>query len=253
MSAIVEIRNVKIGEGTPKICVPLTASTRESICTSAEALKGHPFDMVEWRADFFEELLDPQAVNETLQELREILGDIPLLFTVRTKEEGGNVRLDAETYLGVNIRAMRTGLPDLVDAEIFRGDDITYMMVEAAHGQGMKVIASNHDFSRTPKKEELMRRLCKMQEMEADIAKLAVMPRTERDVLTLLDATLAMKELHQDTPIVTMAMGELGVISRLAGQLFGSAITFGSVGEVSAPGQIPVEKLYEFLKDLKLG
>ncbi len=98
-----------------------------------------------------------------------------------------------------------------------------------------------------------MRRLCKMQEMEADIAKLAVMPRTERDVLTLLDATLAMKELHQDTPIVTMAMGELGVISRLAGQLFGSAITFGSVGEVSAPGQIPVEKLYEFLKDLKLG
>lgn len=148
---------------------------------------------------------------------------------------------------------MRTGLPDLVDAEIFRGDDITYMMVEAAHGQGMKVIASNHDFSRTPKKEELMRRLCKMQEMEADIAKLAVMPRTERDVLTLLDATLAMKELHQDTPIVTMAMGELGVISRLAGQLFGSAITFGSVGEMSAPGQIPVEKLYEFLKDLKLG
>ena len=68
----------------------------------------------------------------------------------------------------LNIRAMRTGLPDLVDAEICRGDDITYMMVEAAHGQGMKVIASNHDFSRTPKKEELMRRLCKMQEMEAE-------------------------------------------------------------------------------------
>ncbi|MEY8428237.1 type I 3-dehydroquinate dehydratase [Lachnospiraceae bacterium 46-15] len=252
MSAIVEIRNVKIGVGTPKICVPLTASTREGIRTSAEALKGHSFDMVEWRADFFEELLNSQAVKEMLQELREILRDIPLLFTVRTKEEGGNIRLDAETYLGVNIRAIRTGLADLVDAEIFRGDDITYMMVEAAHDQGTKVIASNHDFGGTPKKEELMRRLCKMQEMEADIAKLAVMPRTERDVLTLLDATLAMKELHQDTPVVTMAMGQLGVVSRLTGQLFGSAVTFGSVGEVSAPGQIPVEKLGGLLEILKL-
>ena len=40
-----------------------------------------------------------------------------------------------------------------------------------------------------------------------------------------------------------MSKGSLGVITRIAGEVFGSSMTFGAVGQVSAPGQIPVEKL----------
>lgn len=248
MDAVVEIKNIKIGEGVPKICVPITAATGEGIQAAAREIKKYPFDMVEWRADFFEGLSDARAVREALLILRKVLGEVPLLFTVRTKTEGGHVRMDAEEYLQVNSQAIATGLIDMVDVEIFRGDDIAFMLVESAHGEGVKVVASNHDFEKTPKKEEILIRLCKMQEMEADIVKIAVMPKSERDVLTLLDATLAMKELHRNTPVVTMAMGKLGLVSRLTGQIFGSAITFGSVGEASAPGQIPAEKLQELLK-----
>lgn len=248
MGAVVEIRNVKIGEGVPKICVPIIAAEKEEIRAAAEELKSHPFDMVEWRADFFKDLSEKDKVQEVLKMLREILGGVPLLFTVRTRAEGGNVRMDAEEYLQVNFQAIHTGLIDLVDVEILQGDDIAFMLVEAAHEKNIKVVASNHDFEKTPKKEEMLSRLCKMQELEADIAKIAVMPKTERDVLVLLDATLAMKELHRSTPVVTMAMGKLGLVSRLTGQLFGSAITFGSVGGASAPGQIPVEKLQELLE-----
>lgn len=248
MGAVVEIRNMKIGEGSPKICVPITAAALEGIRKAAEEIKKYPFDMVEWRADFFDELLNPQKVKEVLTMLRDTLGEAPLLFTVRTKAEGGNIRMDAEEYLQVNSQAIATGLIDMVDVEIFRGDDIVFMLVESAHSKGIKVVASNHDFEKTPKKEEILIRLCKMQELEADIVKIAVMPKSERDVLTLLDATLTMKELHKSTPVVTMAMGKLGLVSRLTGQLFGSAITFGSVGAASAPGQIPAEKLQELLK-----
>jgi 3-dehydroquinate dehydratase-1 len=248
MSAIVEIRNVRIGEGRPKICVPITAVTAEEIHKEAEGMKGHPFDLVEWRADFFDNLLDPEAVRGVLQDLRQVLEDHPLLFTVRTRAEGGNVRLTAEEYLTVNVGAIDTGYVDLVDVEIFRGDDITYLLVEAAHQKGVKIIASNHDFEKTPKKEEILARLCKMQESEADIVKIAVMPKAERDVLVLLDATLAMKEMHRSTPVVTMSMGKTGLVSRLTGELFGSAITFGSVGASSAPGQIPAEQLKEWLE-----
>lgn len=247
MSTVVKIKNVKIGDGVPKICVPITASSREGICTAAEEIKEHPFDLVEWRADFFEELSDAQAVRDVILSLRKILGDVPLLFTIRTKAEGGNVRMDVEEYLNANFQAIATGLIDLLDVEIFQGDDIAFMLVEASHRSGVKVVASNHDFEKTPKKEEILMRLCKMQELEADIVKIAVMPKTERDVLTLLDATLAMKEIHTSTPVVTMAMGSLGLVSRLTGRLFGSAITFGSVGEASAPGQIPAQKLKELL------
>ena len=45
-----------------------------------------------------------------------------------------------------------------------------------------------------------------MQSLGADIVKFAVMPQCERDVLTLLDATLTMKEEHSDTPVITMSM-----------------------------------------------
>ena len=90
----------------------------------------------------------------------------------------------------------------------------------------------------------------KMQEMGADIPKLAAMPTCSRDVLTLLDATLTMQEMHADRPIITMSMAGTGVISRLAGETFGSALTFGAAKKASAPGQIGVEDLAWILKKL---
>lgn len=65
--------------------------------------------------------------------------------------------------------------------------------------------------------------------------------------LTLLSATLEAKEVLL-CPVVTMSMGQLGLVSRLCGQQFGSAITFGLAGEASAPGQIDADSLHAVLK-----
>ena len=45
-----------------------------------------------------------------------------------------------------------------------------------------------------------------------------------------------------------MSMGQLGMISRVTGQLFGSALTFGSAQQASAPGQLSVQVLRNYLK-----
>lgn len=247
MSNKVQIRNLVIGEGRPKICVPVMGNTREEIETAVENLNGHPFDLVEWRADSFEGIHDIEKVKEVLKSLREILEEVPIMFTMRTKEEGGYQSFSVEEYIMINSGVAGCGLADLIDVQMAAGDDIAFVVIEAAHTAGVKVIASRHYFEMTPKKEEIIMRLCKMQDMEADIVKIAVMPECERDVLILLDATLTMKELHNETPVVTMAMGRLGTVSRAAGKLFGSAITFGTVGAESAPGQIPVTQLKEVL------
>ena len=89
-----------------------------------------------------------------------------------------------------------------------------------------------------------------MQELGTDVAKFAVMPTCERDVLTLLSATLTMKEQHNDTPVITMSMGRLGALSRVCGTLSGSAVTFGTAGRASAPGQLPADLLKTFLESL---
>ena len=81
-----------------------------------------------------------------------------------------------------------------------------------------------------------------------DIPKIAVMPQNKADVLTLLAATEEMYRCYADRPLITMSMSATGVITRLCGEVFGSAMTFGAVGQVSAPGQIPVEKLNSALE-----
>ena len=138
----------------------------------------------------------------------------------------------------------------MIDVELFSGEPIVKQIIETAHKSDVKVVASNHDFQKTPSQEEIVKRLQKMQELEADILKIAVMPQTKKDVLTLLSATEEMVTNYAKQPVVTMSMSGQGVISRLAGEVFGSAMTFGAAKKASAPGQIPVEKLAQVLEIL---
>ena len=182
--------------------------------------------------------------------LRDQLGDTPILFTLRTDSEGGMAGMETEEYIAMNLDVIETGLMDLIDVELSKGDDTMRTLVEAAHRAGMKIIASRHSTTSTPSKETIVSRLCQMQHLGADIAKYAVMPQNERDVLTLLDATLTMREEHKETPVITMSMGRQGIISRVCGSVFGSAITFGTAGKASAPGQLPADLLSSFINSL---
>ena len=153
-----------------------------------------------------------------------------------------------ETYLALNTAVAKSGDADALDVEIFSGDDVVKASIEAIHAAGKVVVASNHDFFKTPSQADLVYRLRKMQDMGADIPKIAVMPQNKADVLTLLAATEEMYRCYADRPLITMSMSATGVITRLCGEVFGSAMTFGAVGQVSAPGQIPVEKLNSALE-----
>lgn len=239
----VTVRNLEIGTGKPKVIVPIVGTTKEEILSKAAEIRDLGLDVVEWRADWFENVDDFEKVREVLEGLREALGDIPVLMTFRTAREGGEKSISNEDYKALNLNAARSGLVDLIDVEIFSGDDLVSEIIEGAHAYGAKVIASNHDFDKTPAKEELIYRLCKMQEMGADIPKIAVMPQNRQDVLTLLAATQEMADLYADRPIITMSMAGQGVISRLCGEVFGSSMTFGSAGKASAPGQMNVADL----------
>jgi len=244
---VVEVRNIKIGEGIPKICVPIVGITKEDIINEASTFHHIPVDIAEWRADWFEDGFDIQKVKDILSDLRAVLEEIPLLFTFRTSREGGEKSLETEAYAKLNIAVAASKLVDLIDVEVYTGDTIVKEIIEKAHTDGVKVVASNHDFKQTPDKDEIVKRLCKMQKLGADIPKIAVMPNSKKDVLTLLEATTEMSERYANGPIVTMSMGSTGVISRLSGEIFGSALTFGAARKASAPGQIGVEDLHNAL------
>ncbi len=243
MGNYVEVRGVRIGEGTPKILVPIVGKTKEDILAAAASFADVRLDIVEWRVDWFDGVFDFAQVEEVLRELRPALGETPILFTFRTSKEGGEKSIDVKDYAQLNIRAAQTGLVDLIDVEAFTGDETVKEVIAKAHEAGVKVVASNHDFDKTPDREDIVGRLCKMQELGADIPKIAVMPRNKKDVLTLLAATEEMASEKADRPIITMSMAGTGLISRLCGEVFGSSCTFGAVGKASAPGQMNAKDL----------
>ena len=243
----VEVRNIKIGEGIPKICTPIVGVTKDDIIAEAKTFDSIPVDVVEWRVDWFEHVFDIEKVKEVLVELRAVLKETPILFTFRTSKEGGEKAIEPKAYAELNKAVAQTGNVDLVDVEVFTGDEIVKEIIETAHAAGVKVVASNHDFDKTPDKDDIVSRLCKMQELGADIPKIAVMPQNKKDVLTLLAATEEMYSEHADRPIITMSMAGTGVISRLCGEVFGSALTFGAAKKASAPGQMGVEDLAQVL------
>lgn len=243
----VTLRGVEIGAGAPKVIVPIVGRTREDILAQAAGLPGLPLDLAEWRADFCEDILDLPRALDTLKALRAALGDIPLLFTFRTRKEGGEREASPEAYQALTIAAARSGDADAVDVEIFSGDGLVREVIAAAHAAGAAVVGSSHDHEKTPPREELVARLRRAQELGADLPKLAVTPRSRADVLALLSATEEMSRRWADRPIITMSMGPQGTVSRLCGEVFGSAATFGTAGRASAPGQIPAAELRQAL------
>ena len=228
-----KLRRTVLGEGIPKICVPLTQNNTESLLREVgEVVKRQP-DLIEWRADFFEELMEFGEVEKCLSVLRDKLGKRDIL---------------TEDYVNILKSVSKLGMADLIDVELFLDEKRMKELINSIHSHDCKVIASNHDFHSTPSKEELVRRMRAMDGANADVLKLAVMPENFDHVCSLLKATREMVQEYTSRPVVTISMSEKGRVSRYSGEVFGSCMTFAAVTGESAPGQEAIEDVRRALK-----
>ena len=248
----VTVRGCCIGEGRPKVILPIVERTEAAVLEKAAAFSTLRADCVEWRVDLFETLDDLGAVVHCLAKLRITLKNKLLLVTLRTKEEGGNAPVSHEEYLHFIHTLLDTDCADLIDIEFFTAGADLSELIQDAHTAGVKVVCSSHDFHKTPPKVELVSRMTAMQQAGADLPKLAVMPQSRTDVLELLAATAEMADHHPESPVITMSMGALGAVSRLCGEAFGSAMTFANPGTASAPGQVGLDVVNAVLDSLRL-
>lgn len=243
----IHLKDIVIGEGKPKICIPIVANNIEEVKKQAEEIKELPVDLVELRGDFLENYLESAYTADVIKEIKKRL-EVPVIYTFRTSREGGEKSISNISYRKLLKEILISGTADMIDVELFAGDEFVRDIIAYAHTCGTYVIVSNHDFESTPLQIEIVSRLVRMQSLGADIAKVAVMPNSKEDVLTLLTATLQAKEQYMEIPVITMSMAKDGVISRIAGEIFGSCITFGAAGKVSAPGQIYAKELEKVLE-----
>lgn len=241
-----KIRNLEINTGKPAVCVPVTDTDRDDIISHISDITMQT-DMLEWRMDYFSELNDMAYLSQTINDVRDTAGDTPVIFTIRTAKEGGRFIGDAEEYMNLLTFISRSGCADIIDVEY---DTISEpeRFIDTLHYNDVRVIASHHDFKKTPSGDEMYYYLDSMKDAGADIVKLAVMPEASDDVLSLLSVTNMFHEEHPALPVVTMSMGKLGTVSRISGGTFGSCITFGADREASAPGQLEYLELREIIR-----
>jgi len=241
----VNVRGKIIGGPDTLICLPLVATNRADLLRQARALMPLAPDLLEWRVDALDSVGDVEDILTPLVDLRTAMEDVPLIFTCRIDIEGGmgQISRHRDTRLDVITQAMATGLVDIVDVELCNDVDFIESIRYGAEQNGVKLILSSHDFEKTPEESVILERLVRAQDLGADIAKLAAMPNNYKDVLLLLNATLKARTDLLEIPMITISMGKQGLVSRLAGGLFGSDMTFAMGAVESAPGQIPIQEL----------
>jgi 3-dehydroquinate dehydratase I len=244
----IKIRDVVIGEGRVKAIVPITGTTADEAMAQARVIGASAqTDIVEFRIDFLDVALDAAELAALGPKVASELKGKPLIVTFRTKAEGGNKAIADADYGALYETLLKAQFADLIDVEMFRSEAMVRRLVAAAHNVGAFIVMSSHDFASTPPAAELLARLRRQQELGADVLKLAVMPRDPGDVLELLHATWEMASRYAERPMMTMSMGGTGVVSRLAGEIFGSSMCFGMIGRASAPGQVEVDRLTDVL------
>lgn len=241
----VDVRGRLIGGPAPLICIPLAAADLPDLMNQARAAAALAPDLVEWRADGFEDLHYPENLAGILAELRSAIGDLPLIFTLRRIEEGGFRAIDEALRLRSNLAAILSGQIDILDTELANDEDFIATVREACRRAGVRLVLSWHDFEKTPEAAVIVQRLARAEALGADIAKAAVMPVDGEDVFTLLEATRQARRGAVKIPLITMAMGPKGLISRVVGSAYGADVTFAVGVQTTAPGQVPIEKLRE--------
>ena len=261
--------------GRPAVIVPTQAIDAERLAADCAAAAATGIvDAVEWRIDPLLAAGSGSALTRAEAALRllprALTAGLPILVTVRTGFEGGQVEITEDDYAeavraliagatGVEVGdgtaaaagvesgvpgAAASGVPVAIDVEIDRAESRS--LIASAREAGVPVVASHHNFEVTDSAERLLATFTAMSEASADVAKVAMMPHTPADVLRLLEAT-STADASSAAPVLGISMGPLGRTSRIMGADFGSCATFAQIGQASAPGQIDAVVLAEIL------
>ncbi|WP_336936146.1 type I 3-dehydroquinate dehydratase [Acinetobacter beijerinckii] len=234
-----------------KTIVPITAKNKEQAIAQAKVIAANQdADLAEFRIDLLDFAADSKQVIALGHELKNILATKPMIATIRTQNEGGKLTISDADYGKTYQAYLKQPFMDMLDVEMFRDQQVVKNTVKLAHDKKVLIVMSNHDFQQTPSEDEIVKRLLKQDELGADILKIAVMPQSKQDVFTLMNATLKVSQ-QSKKPLLTMSMGKLGTISRIATANMGGSFSFGMIGEASAPGQIDVTQLKQFLKTVQ--
>lgn len=235
MKKTVSLGGVILGEGMPKIGVPVMGKNLTEIAAAAERAAQARADVIELRIDSLSAAPEREEAIRACRIVREY--GIPVLFTLRTQRDGGPGTADAAAYEALLMAAAESGACEAIDCELSVGEEAFARIVHAAHAAGVAVVGSSHEFGHIGDMQRAADWLKRQEALGADVCKAAVMTHSASEAM---EAMLVMTSAGEalECPMIAIAMGPAGVLTRIGAQCMGSCLSFGTAGEASAPGQI---------------
>jgi 3-dehydroquinate dehydratase-1 len=230
------IRDFRVGD-FPLVSGMLT--DRDYLKTEKDVMAA--VDLIELRVDMFS-AVDSAHVKNIFKRVRDLFNK-PIIATIRDVKEGGEKEVPnrLDLYRGI------IPLSDVVDVEI-NADDLFPEIRKLCTTFRKLLIGSFHNFDLTPEPAVLEGIVSKAVSSKADIAKIAVKAKTQKDLLDLFVFALN----NRDKRLITIAMGERGLASRIFMPVIGSPISYGYINVPSAPGQFSVVEMMAIFRKLKL-
>ncbi len=217
----------------PRVCVAVIGADPNQMVEKAEALvRDNSF--LEFRLDY---LAKPGLALPRIKRFTESHPGTVVIATCRRVSSGGKFKGSIASQLDILGKASAAGC-QLVDVELQTAGKCKPEQLQKLRSRAALVL-SFHDFRGTKKLDETLE---KMLAYPADFYKVVSTATTLSDNVAMIKFLGRQGDRHS---LVSMCMGEQGIISRVLGVRAGSVFTFASAtaGEATAPGQVTAQEL----------
>ncbi|MFX0042187.1 MAG: type I 3-dehydroquinate dehydratase [Candidatus Hodarchaeota archaeon] len=238
------------------ICVAIPIKTNnydENSLLIKKVLDEKP-DFIELRFDFINDVENlTRELGSSLLNL--VPPNISTIFTFRNNSEGGQIKLDKKERLKI-IENLLEAQPGFIDIEMNSDKEVLNHVINLAIKNKVNLIFSYHDFEKTSSYKEALELILRFEDklinrliinaniVEKSIYKVIFTAQRFED--NLIPINICQYFSKNNKKIISFCMGEIGIFSRIICVKHGSFMTYCSLYEKTAPGQIAIEKLREF-------
>jgi len=236
------LNQLKLGKyllKTPIVCGAVIGKNSDEMRAAIARAIRQGADVIEIRFDALE---DQKGWDRLIRK------DIPIIFTNRSRKEGGFFRGSEEKRIDLILEAIQRGV-SCVDMELSTPEKLRERVVSEAKRSGVSVLISCHDFSKTPSLDVMIDFVKKMADAGCDLAKVVTFAKSSADALRIIDFLVQVQD-EVTVPVIAFAMGDAGTITRITAPIFGSPLTYANAGKPTAPGQLDVAETKKLLQKL---
>ncbi len=217
------------------VCVPVRAKSYSELNKQARAASKS--------ADMVEIWVDRLPLSLSAEQIMRVCNAPLIIVNKDKKEKGGWNKGEVERIERLK-EFVRAGA-DFVDVDQGTTPELIKQLIKAKKTAKSKtsIMISWHNFKNTPSETVLMQKYKKAVALDADVVKIATFARQKEDNLKLFELNKKVQKLKKRKPLTFMAMGQKGVLSRMAAPLLGSYLCFAALNKnsKSAPGQLTID------------